>query len=142
MHPLFFYALGRTPRESYSPIRTNAPSKSHFPQVPLCIHNALFLTLPKRDLKSHFPQVHSTLFFYASAASKAALHECTRIPYALFFYAPAASSKATFRKCTWHPACLILGSSSLIEKPLSASALGILHASFSAPAASSKSRFP
>src|SRR5436305_1933579 len=134
MHPLLFYAPGRTPRESYSPIRTNAPSKSRFPASPLCIRNALFLTLPKRDLKSHFPQMHSTLFFFAPPASNVTLHECT--PHSICtvllrshsvikshfpqvhlashmprFSRSSSVIKATFCKCTPHSVCALRSSS-------------------------------
>ena len=103
-------------------------------------------TLPRRDIKSHFPQVPS--------ASR--MHCSLRIP--------SVTPKATLRECPLHPVCIVLPRSSSVinkplsvsalriphalfslqqrhQKPLSASALGILHASFLAPAASSKAAF-
>ena len=88
MHPAFHMHRSSTlPQRHQKPLSTSA----------LGIPHASFLSLPQRHQKP----------LSASALG---------IPHASFFSAPAASSIVTFRKCTWHPACIVLlGSSSIIK---------------------------
>jgi hypothetical protein len=109
--PLSVSALG-IPRASFFSLQQR--QQKPLSASALGIPRALFFSAPAALSKSHFLQVHRASSMHCSSPLQ---QHC---------------QKATFRKCTAHPACIVLlRFSSVVEKPLSASAPRIQYALFS-----------